>query len=109
MTIESILDNIYPLPVELIQLVAQLVKEVSFPKGYILLKANKIETSIYLVKKGIVRAYSDLDGNDITFWFGQEGDPLISMKSYVSNQKGYEAIELLETCTKNFGFTRSIH
>lgn len=87
------------MPVESIQLVEQLVKEVSFPKGYILLKANKIETSIYLVKKGIVRAYSDLDGNDITFWFGQEGDPVISMNSYVSNQKGYEDIELLEACT----------
>jgi CRP-like cAMP-binding protein len=99
MTIETILDNIYPLLEESKQLVARLVKEVSFPKGYILLKANKIETSIYLVKKGIVRAYSDLDGNDITFWFGQEGDPVISMKSYVSNQKGYEDIELLEACT----------
>lgn len=36
MTIESIFENIYPLPVVSIQLVAQLVKEVSFPKGYIL-------------------------------------------------------------------------
>lgn len=40
MTIETILDNIYPLPVESIQLVAQLVKEVSFPKGYILFKVK---------------------------------------------------------------------
>lgn len=40
MTIESIFDNIYPLPVESIQLVAQLVKEVSFHKEYILFKVK---------------------------------------------------------------------
>ena len=97
--IDEILDEIHPIPAESKYAISQLTREVSFPKGYILLKANKIETSIYLVKKGIVRAYSDLDGNDITFWFGQEGDPVISMKSYVSNQKGYEDIELLEDCT----------
>lgn len=55
-----------------------------------------------------MRAYSDLDGNDITFWFGKDRDIVITMKSYVSNQKGNKAIELLETCAKNFGFTRSI-
>lgn len=99
MNIENILDKIYPLPAESKRLIAQLIREISFPKGHILLRANKIEPNIYLVKKGIVRAYADLDGNEITFWFGQEGDPVISMKSYVSNQKGYEDIELIEDCT----------
>ena len=32
------------------------------------------------------------------FWFGKEGDAVISMRSYVENQKGYENIELLEDC-----------
>lgn len=99
MDIHQILNNIYPLTDASRQSVVDLVREVSFHKGHKLIKADKIEHSIYLVKKGIVRAYANLDGNEITFWFGQEGDPVISMRSYVSGQKGYEDIELLEDCT----------
>jgi CRP-like cAMP-binding protein len=99
MQIEQILDNILIIPIASKQKIINVLNEKSFPKGHILLKANKIESNIYLVKKGIVRAYADLDGNEITFWFGQEGDPVISMKSYVAGQKGYEDIELLEDCT----------
>ena len=36
--------------------------------------------------------------NDITFWFGTEGEPVVSMKSYVEEKPGYESIELLEDC-----------
>ena len=38
------------------------------------------------------------DGNEITFWFGKEGNTVISMRSYVENKPGYENIELLEAC-----------
>lgn len=51
-----------------------------------------------LSKKGIARAYAYSDANQITFWLGQEGDPIVSMQSYVNNQKGYEDVELLEEC-----------
>src|SRR5690606_23115049 len=67
-------------------------------KGTLLLRADKVETDIYFIKSGIVRAYSDTENNEITFWFGKEGEAIISMKSYIENQKGYENIELLENC-----------
>ncbi len=72
--------------------------EIKFPKGHILFEADKIEKNIYFIKKGIARAYSYSEENQITFWFGKEGDPIVSMKSYVSNEKGYEDVELLEDC-----------
>ncbi|MCD8164969.1 MAG: hypothetical protein LUE93_01830 [Bacteroides sp.] len=34
----------------------------------------------------------------MTFCFGREGDPLISMQSYILRQPGYENIEALEEC-----------
>lgn len=70
----------------------------SYPKHHTLISTNKIETSIYLLKKGLVRAYANNTDQQITFWFGKEGDTIISLKSYVLNQKGYEVIETLETC-----------
>lgn len=98
MDIDLIIDNIGNLPEHSRHALKEIISETAFPKGHILLKAEKVETSVYFIKKGIVRAYTDMDGNEITFWFGREGDTIVSMKSYVADRKGYENIELLEDC-----------
>lgn len=97
MDISTILDNIYKLPEQSRLALQNNVTEIAFPKGHILLKANKVESNIYLIKKGLVRAFVDRD-NEVTFWFGKEGETVLSMKSYVEEQPGYESIELLEDC-----------
>ncbi|MDA6069456.1 Crp/Fnr family transcriptional regulator [Flavobacterium sp. AC] len=98
MEIEQILDQIYALPETSKLKLQNCVTEINYPKGHLLLRADKIETNIYFIRKGIARAYSNRDDNEVTFWFGKEGDTVLSMKSYVANQKGYEDIELLEDC-----------
>lgn len=98
MSIDQILDRIYPVPDCSKQRIKTYISETQFPKGKVLLRANKVEKSIYFIKQGIVRAYSNPVDKEITFWFGKEGDTIISMKSYVANQKGYEDIEALEKC-----------
>ncbi|MDJ1505036.1 Crp/Fnr family transcriptional regulator [Xanthocytophaga agilis] len=96
MDIDAILDKIYQIPEKSKKALKESVGSVSYPKGYILLKADKVESNIYFIQKGIARAYASLENTEITFWFGKEGDTVISMKSYVEDQKGYENIELLE-------------
>jgi CRP-like cAMP-binding protein len=98
MTIDEILDNIHPLPAASKQTIKQYITEVNYPKGHILFRADKIKLTVYFIKKGFVRAYAYQNDHEVTFWFGKEGEPVISMKSYVENQKGYEDIELLEDC-----------
>lgn len=98
MEISTILDNVYPLPVSSKERLTEAIAEVEFSKGYRLLHADKVERDIYFIKKGIVRAYIETPDGEITFWFGKEGDTIVSMKSYVANLKGYETIELLEDC-----------
>jgi CRP-like cAMP-binding protein len=97
MSISNILDYIHELPKQSKLALQNNISEVSFPKGHILLKANKIEPNIYFIKKGLVRAFIERD-NEVTFWFGKEGETIISMKSYVEDKPGYESIELLEDC-----------
>lgn len=97
MKIEQILDNIYPLPDTSKRVLKDSIKEMSRPKGHLLLRAGKVERSVYFVKKGIARLYTNSSGNEITFLFCKEGDTIVSMKSYVLNGKGYENAELLET------------
>lgn len=99
MQIEDILDKIYPLPESSKSRLCACIEEVTFQKGHMLMQADKIEPSIYFIRKGIVRAYADIDGNEITFWFGKEGEAVLSMRSYVENKKSYEYIELLENST----------
>lgn len=96
MNIDQILDNIYLLPESSRRELKQSIIEVNFPKGHLLLRADKVERSIYFMKKGIARLYTNSTDDEITFLFCKEGDTIVSMKSYVQNQKGYENVELLE-------------
>lgn len=98
MEMNFIIDSIYKLSDKSKLKINNCIIERKFAKGHLLLRADKVETNIYFIKKGIVRAYSRTPQNEITFWFGSEGDAVISMKSYVENKKGYEDIELLEDC-----------
>ncbi|MFC5872907.1 cAMP-binding domain of CRP or a regulatory subunit of cAMP-dependent protein kinases [Chryseobacterium arachidis] len=98
MEIDAILDTIYILPETSKINLTQNITEVSHPKNYCLMQADKVVPYVYFIKKGIVRAYASKDEKDITFWFGKESEPIVSMKSYVEDQPGYENIELLEDC-----------
>ncbi|WP_073296654.1 Crp/Fnr family transcriptional regulator [Chryseobacterium polytrichastri] len=98
MNIDIILDQIYPLPESSRQSLKKHITEISHPKNFCLMEAGKIIPYIFFIKKGIVRAYASTAENDITFWFGTEGQTIISMKSYVEDKPGYENIELLENC-----------
>jgi CRP-like cAMP-binding protein len=109
MDINQILDKIYPLPEASKALIEPCIGHVAYPRGHILFKAGTIGTNIYFLKKGIVRAYANAGDNDITFWFGKEGDTVISMKNYVAGEKSYESIELLEDCELYTVKARDLH
>lgn len=98
MTLTSILNSTFILPENSFERLSAVVREVSFPKNHILFKAGKKESHLYFIKQGMVRAYAPTEEHDVTFWFGMEGDPVISMNSYTNDQEGYEDIELLESC-----------
>lgn len=96
MNFDDIITRFYSLPESSKETLKLMAKLVNYPKGHLLLKANCIERNIYFIKKGIVRAYYDSKGGLVTFWFGVEGALVLSMKSYISGEKSYENIELLE-------------
>ena len=82
-------------PTEL-QLLLSAMEQVAFPKNHIIISADKVERYLYFIETGIARAYCYTDKQEATFWFGQEGDLILSYNSYVNQQPGYENIELLE-------------
>lgn len=96
MNIDQILDNIWKLSAESKEKLKSNIEQVNFSKGVVLVKAGKIEKDVYFMKKGIARAYVEQENNEVTICFLAEGETAISMRSYVSGEKGYENIELLE-------------
>lgn len=98
MDFEAIISGIYPLPSSSLQSLGEISNFRVYPKGSVLLRADRLEKHIYFLSRGIVRAYSAFSGKQVTFWFGTAGDPVLPMKSYISGEKSYEQIELLEDC-----------
>ena len=70
MDIKEIINKRYAMPDASLQKLQQCLTEVSYPKGFQVLKRGKVEKNIFFIKKGIVRAYTPVDGKQITFWFG---------------------------------------
>jgi signal-transduction protein with cAMP-binding, CBS, and nucleotidyltransferase domain len=96
MDIKEIINQRYVMPDASLDRLRQCLSEVSYPKGFRVLENGKIEKDIFFIKNGIVRAYTSVDGKEITFWVGKEGATLVSMKGYVNDEPGYETMELME-------------
>lgn len=96
MDLRDIINSIYPISEKSMDRLLSCSLELGRPKGYRLLEEGKIESDIFFIKRGIVRAYVSHEGKDITFWIGKEGATIMSLKSYVKNEAGYETIELME-------------
>ena len=74
MDIREIIDRIYRMPESSAVRLAACMSSLSRPRGYCVLA----------------------DGKKVTFWIGAEGSALVSLKSYVDDEPGYETIELME-------------
>ena len=100
MDIKEIINQRYAMPDASLDRLQQCLTEVSYPKGFRVLECGKVEKDIFFIKQGIkqgiVRAYTSVDGKEITFWVGKEGATLVSMKGYVNDEPGYETMELME-------------
>ncbi|GAL83197.1 cyclic nucleotide-binding protein [Sporocytophaga myxococcoides] len=86
----------YPLSAKAVELFLDGMKIVSLAKGAILFKEGAISSKIYFLEKGAVRALYYKEDKEITFWFGFEGEMIMTLHSYIANKPGYETIELLE-------------
>lgn len=96
MDIKEIIDCRYKLPESSLTKICESMGRVCHPKGYNVLEIGKIERDVFFIAKGIVRAYTLVDGKEVTFWIGEEGATIVSMMGYVRDQPGYETMELME-------------
>lgn len=73
--------------------------EISLNKNEFLLNQENVCRHLYFLEKGALRGFYNLDGKEITHWFGFENDFVTSFHSFITGTAAVENIQLLEGCT----------
>lgn len=94
------LNLIQPLSGKLQQRFAECLEEAHYPKKHILLQPGQTCRKIYFIVEGLARAWYLTDKQkECTTWFMREGDMMISVYSFYTQQPASETIEVLEDST----------
>lgn len=96
MEIQTIIQSVYPLPATSLNKVLDIVSLDEYPKGHLLIKEKLRNRDLFFIRKGIARIYYRQASEEVNIAFCAEGDWLLSLKSYIEDQPGYENIQLLE-------------
>ncbi|PJJ48114.1 Crp/Fnr family transcriptional regulator [Hymenobacter chitinivorans] len=95
-TLAEILQTTYPLPPASLAQVLALAEPVELPKGTRLFRDDQLAQHVYVLQRGLARAYARRAEREVTFWFSAEGAVLASIRGYTQQALSYETIELLE-------------
>ena len=90
------LTNYYSLSESANDALQECFVKISLAKGEYLLSEGKICKQLYFLEKGALRGFYNLDGKEITHWFGFENDFVTSFHSFITQEPAVENIQLLE-------------
>jgi CRP-like cAMP-binding protein len=78
------------------QTLQQCLKKIVLRKNQLLLNEGQICKHLYFLEKGCVRGFYNVDGKDITQWFGFENDFVTSFRSFITQTPSAEYIHVVE-------------
>ncbi|HRI25098.1 MAG TPA: Crp/Fnr family transcriptional regulator [Ferruginibacter sp.] len=70
--------------------------KITLAKNEHLLTQGTVCRNLYFLEKGALRGYYNLDGKEVTHWFGFENDFVTSFHSFITGLAAVENIQLLE-------------
>jgi len=89
----------HPLSAEAENALQDCFTKITLAKNDHLLTEGKVCRHLYFLEKGALRGFYNLDGKEITHWFGFEKDFVTSFHSFITGEPAVENIQLLESCT----------
>ena len=92
------LKNRFPFPKETCEKFTGNFKRMEVPAKTILLKENEVSLNAYFIEKGIVRAWYNNDGKDVTFQFFMENTMFSSLESFRKGLPSMVSFETIEPC-----------
>jgi CRP-like cAMP-binding protein len=90
------IKNYSPLSSEAQQALQNCFEKISFSKNEYLLTQGQVCRNLYFLEKGALRGFYNLDGKEITHWFGFENDFVTSFHSFITGEAAVENIQLIE-------------
>ena len=94
----SHIKTLHPLNAEAQSAIQDSFEEIVLPKNEFLLTEGKTCKHLYFLCQGAIRGYYNLEGKEITYWFGFENDFVTSFHSFITGEPAVENIQLLEGC-----------
>ena len=90
------LENFYKLSSEAREALEACFEELVLPKGEIVANQGNVCRHMYFLQKGALRGFYNIDGKEITHWFGFENDFVTSFHSFITGEPAVENLQLLE-------------
>jgi CRP-like cAMP-binding protein len=75
------------------------LKKTELEKGSFLITEGKVCNHVWFLESGCLRGFYNLNGKEISHWFGFENNFVTSFYSFISRQPCVENIQLIENCT----------
>jgi CRP-like cAMP-binding protein len=102
------LNFIKPLSAKLQERIADSLREERLPAKHLLLEQGQTSRKIYFIVAGMARAYYLAEnGRQCTTWFMRQGDVMISVLSFFTQQPATEFVELLEdSCLQSISWSQ---
>ena len=91
-------NAIHPIPLEAFELVDKETFPVFIQKGKYLLKPGHMGDFIYLILKGVMRAFIKEGGKEITTWINEENEIVGSIRSLGLHVPSDEYLQAIEDC-----------
>jgi CRP-like cAMP-binding protein len=90
--------TIYPISVGFKNKLQALSFNTQMKKGDYLVRKGDICTTVYLIKKGVMRGYIEQGKKEITTWISCENEMVTSISSFFNGTPAKENIKALEAC-----------
>jgi CRP-like cAMP-binding protein len=90
--------QIYPASGELLKFIDDRSFTCSVGKGKYIIKAGELSRHLYLIRKGVIRAYIKDGNKEITTWITAENEIITSIRGFHLQQPSLENIQAIEDC-----------
>ncbi|MBC8081744.1 MAG: Crp/Fnr family transcriptional regulator, partial [Hymenobacter sp.] len=91
----AICQAIHPLSEPLREALRELTRRETLPRRHQLLRVGQVAQRLYFLETDVVHGFYLKDGRQLSSWFMKDGDFVISIASFFSQQPSSEAVELL--------------
>ena len=94
--VSSFFNAVYPIPPAAVEAIDKGTFPIHVSKGKFLIKPNQEDPALYVIMKGVIRAYIKEQGKEITTWINEEGEVVGSIRSLGLSAPPQEYLQALE-------------